>query len=83
MRSLVRDLTTVGLEPQAAHFLAQRVVKSLKLALDDPAVSLEDKAATLLAAERATLAAVSGMLAIWAAERGGTTPTDTTPQTDD
>ena len=82
LRSLVRDLTQIGLESQAAHFLAQRVIRSLKLALDDPEVALEDKAATLLAAERATLAAVSGMVAIWAAESAETS-TDTSPQTND
>jgi hypothetical protein len=58
MRTLHRDLAKMGVEPDLANDIARMVMASLNLALDTPDISLEDRTAVCLMAERVMAATV-------------------------
>jgi hypothetical protein len=62
-RSLLRDLDTMGVAPELAHRIVRMVMAALRLALDADDVSMEDKTAACLVAERVMAATVVAILA--------------------
>lgn len=66
-RTYRRDLAKIGITGPVAETLIQRTLAALSLALNDPAVTPDDKQAACLVAERVLVAAASTLVAAWAA----------------